>query len=495
MFFNRKIPALLGLLASISPISIAISQVALPQQESNCLSCHSGTPATLANVNINEVAGCDYSDADRWGGWGWNQTLSESCPPLSSATVAGGYAHDNSAQASSSQTCDYTDAGLFGGWGWNPVTMQSCAPVASNNQNSSGQTSDQTNTLSGFPACASASSDTNNDGWGWENNATCRVISSTSANNASTCDDPDGDGWGWNGSSSCRVSTGGNSSTANDTSSGTSCIDTQPFGNGWGWDGSASCRINVADNSTTDNSSSQSNDSESNNIEEFSGNRLSQTVLIPRVSAAPAIDGTRGIDEWTNAVSADVAGQTTWIDNLIVREQGNYSDYGPTSRWYAMHDGSFLYILVYNTQENDSNELWQDSANVYQDDSIEIFIDGDNSKLTSFDGRDDYMFALRYDDTMPNFLEWGNRGSRTDLLFTYSTNQAYKSNRDAAIYEIAINLSSAGIFPGDLIGLEIQINEDDDGGDRDAKWSWAERTAEHRAWFDPSAFGTAKLQY
>ncbi|WP_433585444.1 cellulase family glycosylhydrolase [Microbacterium hydrocarbonoxydans] len=63
----------------------------------------------------------------------------------------------------------------------------------------------------GYPYCASAASDPDGDGWGWENNASCVVPSGTgTAPNgfpycASSASDPDGDGWGWENSRSCVV--------------------------------------------------------------------------------------------------------------------------------------------------------------------------------------------------------------------------------------------------------------------------------------------------
>ena len=66
--------------------------------------------------------------------------------------------------------------------------------------------------------CQSADSDHDNDGWGWENNASCRVATEDSATQPnpmpqgstipacqSLSADPDGDGWGWENSATCRV--------------------------------------------------------------------------------------------------------------------------------------------------------------------------------------------------------------------------------------------------------------------------------------------------
>ena len=66
-----------------------------------------------------------------------------------------------------------------------------------------------------LPQCESSSSDSDNDGYGWENNSSC-VVPGTSAEVETnrpqhpTCSspavDPDGDGWGWENDVSCVVS-------------------------------------------------------------------------------------------------------------------------------------------------------------------------------------------------------------------------------------------------------------------------------------------------
>lgn len=75
--------------------------------------------------------------------------------------------------------------------------------------------------------CNEAASDADGDGWGWENNASCRI--------ANDCVDSDGDGFGWNGFETCRVTEDATQQDAFE------CIDTD--GDGWGWDGLQSCLI------------------------------------------------------------------------------------------------------------------------------------------------------------------------------------------------------------------------------------------------------------
>jgi len=66
-----------------------------------------------------------------------------------------------------------------------------------------------------LPFCSNASFDSDGDGWGWENQQSCRVGNSaattatSSTNGKPVCGagaiDPDNDGWGWENNQSCKV--------------------------------------------------------------------------------------------------------------------------------------------------------------------------------------------------------------------------------------------------------------------------------------------------
>lgn len=104
-----------------------------------------------------------------------------------------------------------------------------------------------------WPACQSANSDPDGDGFGWENNASCIVStsgnSSASGSGKTQCtdpnSDPDGDGYGWENNASCVVATGGGSASGSSGSGKTECTDpnSDPDGDGFGWENNQSCVV------------------------------------------------------------------------------------------------------------------------------------------------------------------------------------------------------------------------------------------------------------
>ena len=110
--------------------------------------------------------------------------------------------------------------------------------------------------------CLYRSSDDNSDGWGWENNASCRIGPDSSdeepvagnedfvpivgANGRLVCQsedaDPDGDGFGWENNASCVVpGSTAEIDVADAPNPFCSNEDADPDGDGWGWENNASC--------------------------------------------------------------------------------------------------------------------------------------------------------------------------------------------------------------------------------------------------------------
>ena len=211
-------------------------------------------------------------------------------------------------------------------------------------------------------------------------------------------------------------------------------------------------------------------------------------VLVPYVAIRPDIDGKIARDEWLRAVNASTINYETLgndIENLLRSPVSRYLDGAGYSEWWAMHDGTNLYLRIRVTNDASSSYSFFDSEMPWHDDSVELYIDGDNSKGESYDGANDFqVFVSADNNVLPYFAPSSAPGMR---IFHKSTGGSLYN------IEVAINLESVAIEIGKPFGFDVHINEDDNGGDRDAKWGWFEKTGFDRSWFQPSAFGTLLL--
>ncbi len=147
----------------------------------------------------------------------------------------------------------------------------------------------------------------------------------------------------------------------------------------------------------------------------------------------------------------------------------------------ALWDKDYLYLLVEVTddqRQGDSDEFWQD-------DGIEVFIDADNSKSSEY-GSGDYQFYFSWKDDWATVGEARGNGTTGVKLSGTKTDTGYR-------VKIRFAWSTLGVkpAPGVSIGLDVQVNDDDDGGQRDSKIAWNAVTDD--AWINPQAFGTAQL--
>ena len=151
--------------------------------------------------------------------------------------------------------------------------------------------------------------------------------------------------------------------------------------------------------------------------------------------------------------------------------------------WRALYDSDNLYVLVTvadATLTNDSGAEW------WNDDVVEIFIDGDNNKGSSYDGINDIQFGFRWDDA--TVRAGGNSVQNTAGVehVTFAVPGGY-------VLEAAIPWSVIGRQPtlGALIGFDVAVDDDDNGGARDAQVASLATSAQ--GWTDPSVFGSVFL--
>lgn len=192
-----------------------------------------------------------------------------------------------------------------------------------------------------------------------------------------------------------------------------------------------------------------------------------------------------GIPMCRRALQATIDGQdndwgleTYELENVILGTVDSDSDL--SAQFQISWDYFFLYI--YATIEDDL--LVGDSANPWEDDGIEIYIDGGNEKGTSYDDND-HQFIFKLTD--PNTVYYHSNGTTNpegvDYALISTPGVTYAEIKIDLVFFLDIFLSD-----GDNIGIDIHVNDDDDGGLRETKLSW--NAPSDNAWNNPSLFGT-----
>jgi hypothetical protein len=150
--------------------------------------------------------------------------------------------------------------------------------------------------------------------------------------------------------------------------------------------------------------------------------------------------------------------------------------------WKVLYDEENLYVIVDVTDDS----LQNDSTSSWQDDSVEIYFDGGNTKLdTALSGDDhQYTFGWTADDIQGTNITG----------YTEGIEQAQVTTDTGWRIEVKmpwLSIQDAGIQAGDLIGIDCYYNDDDDGGDSREGKMLSISTIE--GWNDASQWGTAIL--
>ncbi len=162
--------------------------------------------------------------------------------------------------------------------------------------------------------------------------------------------------------------------------------------------------------------------------------------------------------------------------------------------WWALWDSEYLYVLV----DVNDEALVQDSPPTqgWWDDRVEVFIDGDNSKDDVPDGKNDYQYNFRWNyGKVETPVEWYFRATPHPAGSSLEgVEYAVVTTGYGYLFEIALPWSTMiGETPqvGQLIGIDVMIDDDDDGDrwDTVVSWNHTEPTTPH----SPIMWGTALL--
>ena len=178
------------------------------------------------------------------------------------------------------------------------------------------------------------------------------------------------------------------------------------------------------------------------------------------------------------------------------------NDKDASVKFAVIADDKFLYIAAEIT--DDKIETGGDTGcDVWKDDSIEIYIDGENDKANTYDKNDAQItvgadvIGVKPEVKVLEGLLGGcvgiTQGPSTETIATGA------STATGWNVEIGIPLKNAGwnIKPKDglIIGFNVQYNDDDDGAGRDHKLIWCVREVQQGegSWQNPSLF--AELRF
>jgi hypothetical protein len=186
-------------------------------------------------------------------------------------------------------------------------------------------------------------------------------------------------------------------------------------------------------------------------------------IFAATVGTAPTIDGALNESAWS--VVNTVANKAT------IGTPNNTVTFG------ALWNSTNLYVGM---KVLDSN-LFNDSANIWEDDSVEIYIDANHNHGTVYDSFD-RQFTKGYNDGA-----LGGIGSQTGVV------HAWAAITGGYSIELAIPWSNLGVTPtlNLTIGFDVGNNDDDNGGTRETQLVWWGNINDYN---NTSAFGHVVLK-
>ncbi|MBN2314649.1 MAG: hypothetical protein JXM79_12025, partial [Sedimentisphaerales bacterium] len=207
---------------------------------------------------------------------------------------------------------------------------------------------------------------------------------------------------------------------------------------------------------------------------------MAQDAIIPSAGSMPTIDAR--IDE-------------VWYfssEYIIGTSQVGTAPSSPedcSGIWRALWNEEALFVLVEVTDESLTNDSGGGGSK-WNDDSVEVYVDGDNSKKTSPD-TNDHQYTFWWGDEVYDEPSAIHNGAASLVGVEY----AVKTTANGYTLEVKLpwmSIMGKAPTPGQDIGFDVWINDDDDGGDRDSQVSWF--STDGNGWQDPSVWGVAMLE-
>jgi hypothetical protein len=171
------------------------------------------------------------------------------------------------------------------------------------------------------------------------------------------------------------------------------------------------------------------------------------TISCKKTSVAITVNGTLSETSWSTSV----------VNNSITKTTAGTPN--NTATFGVLWDNTNLYI---GAKILDAN-LFSDSPNQWDDDAVEIYIDANNNKSTTYDGLDNQIIK-----------NYNQSGVFTKLAIS-GLQHAWAAISGGYSVEIAVPWSALGISApaqGTTIGFDIGYDDDDNGSTRDGQAVW-----------------------
>ncbi|QJD84616.1 endo-1,4-beta-xylanase [Cohnella herbarum] len=192
---------------------------------------------------------------------------------------------------------------------------------------------------------------------------------------------------------------------------------------------------------------------------------IEATRVASATYGTPAIDGEMD-GAWANAPVYTTDVKVEQNNNAVAKAQ-----------FRTMWDAQKLYVYAIVTD----SALSDAPGNPYEQDSVEIFVDQNNGKTSSYQD-DDGQYRINF----KNVKTVG--GHATQDNYTSAT----KLTSGGYIVEAAIALDMITPAAGTLIGFDFQVNNDQDGGSRDSVFIWNDPTGQ--SYTNTSRLGVLELK-
>lgn len=229
-----------------------------------------------------------------------------------------------------------------------------------------------------------------------------------------------------------------------------------------------------------------------------------KTQMALRLPEAPVIDGKIDIpggESWVRAGgSTGGNGQSYWHvrpdarfeDGIRGGSIGDGAANPPVNDadlrfdvWVGF-DAQNLYVAVRVRDDvlmSDSADAGSNNGTTWLDDSVEVFIDGDNNNVETRDTSGTNpdvvgsggQFVITINDAYRE-AEAGNPGFGANAAWFAKTSRLTDAGGAEIGYEAEFRISLAALKSpkeGDIIGFSVAVNDDDDGGNGDRQMIWA----------------------